>query len=170
MSLSAFCGIPQHCTMRGRGSNVRIGQKTGWNVIHDRRSSAFNVFVLDSRMAKQQLQKWELKFATTGAIGRDLPSRSPTAPLRPSTTMRTSPTTSTSMNTWRPPTGYHLSMPYVLTRRIMRLHTISHIQFAWQAWHWVPFAWQAWHLDIHLRFTWQAWHKLDIHLRFTWQA
>ena len=43
---------------------MSIGQKTGWNVIHDRRSSAFNVFVLDSKMAKQQLQKWELKFVT----------------------------------------------------------------------------------------------------------
>jgi transposase len=43
---------------------VSIGQKTGWNVIHDRRSSAVNVFVLDSKMAKQQLQKLELKFAT----------------------------------------------------------------------------------------------------------
>ena len=31
-------------------------QKTGWNVIHDRLSSAFNIFVLDSKMAKQQLQ------------------------------------------------------------------------------------------------------------------
>ena len=51
-------------TMRGRGSNVSIGQQTGWNVIHDGRSSAFNVFVLDSKMAKQQLQKWELKFVT----------------------------------------------------------------------------------------------------------
>ena len=43
---------------------MSIGQKTGWNVIHDRCSSAFNVFVLDSKMAKQQLQKWELKFVT----------------------------------------------------------------------------------------------------------
>ena len=50
-------------TMRGRGSNVSIGQQTGWNVIHDRRSSAL-FFVLDSKMAKQQLQKWELKFVT----------------------------------------------------------------------------------------------------------
>ena len=51
-------------TMRGSGSNVSIGQQTSWNVIHDRRSSAFNVFVFDSKMAKQQLQKWELKFVT----------------------------------------------------------------------------------------------------------
>ena len=43
---------------------MSIGQQTGWNVIHDRRSSAFDVFVLGSKMAKQQLQKWELKFVT----------------------------------------------------------------------------------------------------------
>ena len=51
-------------SMWRRGSNVSIGQQTGWNVIHDRRSNAFNVFVLDSKMAKQQLQKWKLKFVT----------------------------------------------------------------------------------------------------------
>ena len=46
------------------GGAMSIGQQTGWNVIHSRRSSAFNIFVLDSKMAKQQLQKWELKFVT----------------------------------------------------------------------------------------------------------
>ena len=48
----------------GKGEQRELGQQTGWNVIHDRRSSAFNVFVLDSKMAKQQLQKWKLKFVT----------------------------------------------------------------------------------------------------------
>ena len=60
----------------GRGSNVRIGQKTGWNVIHDRRSSAFNVFVLDSKMAKQAPKMGVEICHRTGAIGRDLPSLS----------------------------------------------------------------------------------------------
>ena len=49
--------------MRGRGSNVSIGQQTGWNGIHDRRSSAF-CFGFENGAAKQQLQKWELKFVT----------------------------------------------------------------------------------------------------------
>ena len=29
----------------GRGSNVSIGQQTGWNVIHDKSSIAFNLFI-----------------------------------------------------------------------------------------------------------------------------
>ena len=43
---------------------MSIGQQSGWNVIHDRCSSAFNVFVFGFKNGQTTAPKWELKFVT----------------------------------------------------------------------------------------------------------
>ena len=59
----------------GEGSNVSIGQQSGWNVIHDRCSSAFNVFVFGFENGQATAPKMGVEIChRTGAIGRGLPS------------------------------------------------------------------------------------------------
>ena len=61
----------------GEGSNVSIGQQSGWNVIHDRCSSAFNVFVFGFENGQTTAPKMGVEIChRTGAIGRGLPSLS----------------------------------------------------------------------------------------------
>ena len=54
---------------------MSIGQQSGWNVIHDRCSSAFNVFVFGFENGQTTAPKMGVEIChRTGAIGRDLPS------------------------------------------------------------------------------------------------
>ena len=77
-SLSASCGVPQHCTMRGRGSNVSIGQQTSWNSIHDVQVfSMLFCFGFENGVGWTTAPKMGVEIChRTGAIGRDLPSLS----------------------------------------------------------------------------------------------
>ena len=60
----------------GEGSNVSIGQQSAWNVIHNRCSSAFNVF-FGFENGQTTAPKLGVEIChRTGAIGRDLPSLS----------------------------------------------------------------------------------------------
>ena len=54
---------------------MSIGQQSGWNVIHDRCSSAFNVFVFGFENGQTTAPKMGVEIChRTGAIGRGLPS------------------------------------------------------------------------------------------------
>ena len=52
---------------------MSIGQQSGWNVIHDRCSSAFNVFVFGFENGQTTAPKMGVEIChRTGAIGRGL--------------------------------------------------------------------------------------------------
>ena len=54
---------------------MSIGQQSGWNAIHDRCSSAFNVFVFGFENGQTTAPKMGVEIChRTGAIGRGLPS------------------------------------------------------------------------------------------------